>query len=110
MSRIHLSSLLSFVSVITAIILGLFVFFSAGFLPKRLPLFYSLPWGEKQLATPQQFLIIPALIICISLINLMFSWQLHERQHFFMIILSVTSLITTIILAVSVIKVILLFV
>lgn len=103
-------SLVGLTPVFIALILGTFIIFSTGFLPKRLPLFYSLPWGEEQLATPQQFFIIPALIICISLINLMLSWQLHESQNFFKKILIFTSVITTLILIVSLLKIFLLFI
>ena len=39
---------------------------ASDFLPPKLPLFYSLPWGEKQLAQNQQLLIIPASIAIIS--------------------------------------------
>ena len=110
MKKTNILSLLSLAPVFIALILGTFVIFSTGFLPKRLPLFYSLPWGEEQLATPQQFLIIPALIISISLINLMFSWQLHESQNFFKKVLAFTSTITTLILVISLLKIFLLFI
>lgn len=80
------------------------------FLPHRLPLFYSLPWGEAQLATHQQFLIIPASITAVTLLNLVISWQLHPSQAFFKKALLLSSIIVSLILTVTFLKVILLFI
>jgi len=60
-----------------ALLISLFVILSAKILPPKLPLFYSLPWGENQLASREQLLIIPAIISLIALTNLALSWQLH---------------------------------
>lgn len=79
-------------------------------LPARLPLFYSLAWGEKQLATHQQFLIIPASIILITLLNLVISWQLHPSQSFFKKVLLLTSVATSLILTITFFKIIFIFV
>ncbi|MDP3758295.1 MAG: hypothetical protein Q8Q86_01120 [Candidatus Daviesbacteria bacterium] len=91
--------------IITIIILTLF-----KFLPPKLPLFYSLPWGEEQLATPQQFLMIPASISLIALLNLIIAWQLHPQQSFFKKVLSLSSAVVGIISTVTFIKIILNFV
>lgn len=79
-------------------------------LPPKLPLFYSLPWGEMQLATHQQFLILPAIISILTLINLLIFWQLHESQYFFKKILLVSSITVSLILTVTFVKIILNFV
>lgn len=39
-------------------------------LPPQLPLFYSRPWGEEQLASPLGLLLLPGLSIGVMLINL----------------------------------------
>ncbi|MBI2196204.1 hypothetical protein HYU45_01185 [Candidatus Daviesbacteria bacterium] len=91
--------------VLTTIIFSLF-----KFLPPKLPLFYSLPWGEEQLATPQQFLIIPASISLIALLNLIIAWQLHPQQSFFKKALSLSSAVVGIILTITFIKIILNFI
>lgn len=91
--------------IIAIIILSLF-----KLLPPKLPLFYSLPWGEGQLATPQQFLIIPASIIIVTLLNLVISGQLHEQQTFFKRMLLISSITITLILTISFVKIILMFV
>lgn len=91
--------------IITVIIFTLF-----KFLPPKLPLFYSLPWGEGQLATPQQFLVIPASISIVALLNLIISGQLHEQQYFFKKVLLLSSGAVTIILTITFIKIILMFI
>lgn len=90
--------------VLAVIILALF-----KALPEKLPLFYSLPWGEGQLATRNQFLIIPASIALITLLNFVVSWQLHPAQFFFKKALLSSSIIISLILAVAFIKIIFLF-
>ncbi|MFH1840889.1 MAG: hypothetical protein ABH807_01920 [Candidatus Shapirobacteria bacterium] len=39
-------------------------------LPPQLPLYYSRPWGEKQLAAPQELLLLPLLCFLVTLLNL----------------------------------------
>lgn len=110
MKKINIFSTISFATVSTALVLVVFILVSFSFLPKRLPLFYSLPWGEEQLSTPQQLLIIPSLIICITLINIVLSWQLHKSQYFFKLILSFTAVISSVLLLVSLLKIFFLFI
>jgi len=80
------------------------------FLPPKLPLFYSVAWGNGQLATHQQFLIIPASISLITLLNLVISWQLHPSQSFFKKVLLISSIIVSVILVTTFIKIILMFI
>lgn len=80
------------------------------YLPPRLPLFYSLTWGDSQLATHQQFLIIPAIISIITLLNLIISWQLHPSQAFFKKALLSSSIIISLILVTTFIKIVLMFI
>lgn len=80
------------------------------FLPSSLPFFYSLPWGDKQLANHQQFLIIPLSISAIALLNLIISWQLHPSQIFFRRILIASSITVSLILTIPFVKVILNFI
>jgi hypothetical protein len=92
-------------AVLTITILVLF-----RYLPGKLPLFYSLSWGDKQLATKLQFLIIPASIILITLVNLILSFQLHPSQSFFKKILLISPLIISIILTITFLKIIAIFI
>lgn len=89
-------------------IVSILLFFR--FLPPKLPLFYSLPWGDTQLTTHQQFFIIPASITLITLLNLIISWQLHLSQSFFKKVLLLSSLVTTLILTITFIKIVLIFI
>src|SRR3989344_4509019 len=97
----------------TPIILSLIIIISilvlSKTLPPKLPFFYSLPWGEKQLATVQQLYILPATIILLSLLNLTLSWQLHSQQTFFKSVLLFSSILLSIILTITFIKIVLIF-
>lgn len=99
--------------IVFPLILSLIIALSTAllnFLPPKLPLFYSLPWGEGQLANHQQFLIIPASISAIALLNLIISWQLHPSQSFFKTVLITSSAVVTLIFAIAFIKIVLMFV
>ena len=96
--------------VFSALILSVLVLILFKFLPTKLPLFYSLTWGDGQLVTHQQFLIIPAVITLITLLNLSFSWQLHPSQLFFKKILLFSSLIISLIFIITFIKIVFIFI
>ena len=87
-----------------------FILISGRFLPPKLPLFYSLSWGEKQLAGHQQLLIIPSSIILVTLCNLTASWQLHPQQLIFKKILLFSSVLVSLILTITFLKIILIFI
>lgn len=106
-NKLYLWIGLSPITVSAFIALTILFFFTS--LPKKLPLFYSLPWGESQLASHQQFFILPATIVLIALANLIVSWQLHQSQTFFKKILLASSLITTLILTITFIRIIFIF-
>ena|SRR3989344_9074068 len=79
-------------AAILLLIFSFAVFFNL--LPDKIPLFYSLSWGENQLTRKEQFLILPGLIFFIFVINLITAWQLHIQQLFLkrMLILSIIPL------------------
>ena len=101
---------LNIIPVAATILISTIILLLFKLLPPNLPLFYSLQWGDKQLANHQQFFIIPALIILITLINYVTSWQLHQSQLFFKKILLVFSIIATFILTITFIKIVLIFI
>lgn len=107
---VKLNSLIHLIPLILALFISLTIIFLQKVLPANLPLFYSLPWGQGQLATKQQILIIPATISLITLLNLAISWQLHPKQLFFKKALSLSSIITSLILTITFIKIILIFI
>ena len=72
-------------------------------LPSKIPLFYSLPWGEAQLVTKQQIFILPAVLLLVTLINSLLASQLHPVHFalkrilmFSLVCISLIILITTI--------------
>ncbi|OGE29475.1 hypothetical protein A2867_00710 [Candidatus Daviesbacteria bacterium RIFCSPHIGHO2_01_FULL_40_11] len=106
--KLHLWLILS--PLILSLVITVIIATVLKFLPPRLPLFYSLPWGDGQLATHQQFLIIPASITLITLLNLVVSWQLHPSQYFFKKVLLTSSAIVSLILTITFIEMILNFI
>jgi len=49
-------------------------------LPPQLPLFYSRPWGETQLATPFGLFLLPALSLAVFLINFFFTGFIPKEE------------------------------
>lgn len=96
--------------LVLSLSIALIIITTLKFLPPRLPLFYSLPWGDAQLATHQQFLVIPASISIVTLLNLIIAWQLHPSQSFFKKALLLSSVTVSLILTIAFIKIILNFV
>lgn len=96
--------------LLLALIMTLVIVFGLKFLPNKLPLFYSLSWGEAQLASHQEFLIIPASIVLITLLNFAVSWQLHPSQSFFKKVLLFSPIIISLILSITFIKIVLNFI
>lgn len=106
--RLHLIFVI--ISLGIALAIALLILFFSKFLPKKLPLFYSLPWGEAQLGSSEQFFIIPGSIALITLLNMIISWQLHPTQAFFKKILTISILVATLILTTTFIKIVLIFI
>ena len=102
--------LFSLTPLLLSLLLAVFILVSKNFLPPKLPLFYSLAWGEEQLVNSEQLLIIPATITLITLFNLIASWQLHPQQVFFKKILLIASWLSSLILLITFLKIILIFV
>lgn len=51
------------------------------FLPQKLPLFYSRPWGEEQLISPVGLLLVPLFSLAIFLLNLIVVALLPEEEN-----------------------------
>ncbi len=90
-------------SVLTIALLFLLIFNS---LPQNVPLFYSLPWGSGQLASKQQLLILPAVMVLVALINFVIYSQLHVSQFILKRMLLVNVLVANFILVFAVLKII----
>ncbi len=100
--------------VSSSVILGLLVitFWAVNYfnLPKQLPIFYSLSWGEPQFGHVNQFLIFPSLIALTILINLITSWHLHFSQILIKRILAIASFIISVFLTVAAFRIMFTFV
>ncbi len=96
--------------LLLSLIIATYIIIFGRFLPPKLPLFYSLSWGEKQLANSNQLLVIPASIALITLFNLIVSWQLHNSQSFFKKILLYSSVLISLILTITFLKIIFIFI
>lgn len=92
--------------IIISLILIIVILFGIRSLPAKLPLYYSLPWGDDQLATHQEFLLIPISIVIITLFNSVISWQLHPSQSFLKRILLFSPLIVSLLLTVTFLKIV----
>lgn len=98
------------VTILSAVfILSLYLIFYNR-LPDRLPLFYSLSWGEAQLAQKQQFLLLPSAIILIGLINSLIASQLHQVQYLLKRMLMISLIIVDLILVITAFKIISIFI
>ena len=71
----------------------LLIVLSWTFLPPRVPFFYSLPWGEEQLARPAMLFLLPALGLAIFFINSLISAFLPKEEKLMKQILAMAFLV-----------------
>ncbi len=64
-------------------------------LPNKIPLFYSLPWGEERLAQKGWLALLPSLGLIFSGINWAISGTWWKREEFLQKILAISSLVET---------------
>lgn len=76
-------------------------------LPPKLPLFYSLPWGESQLTNKNQIIILPALIILVTLVHSFITFHLHNIHFVLKRILMLSVIFIDLIVLVTTVKIIL---
>ncbi len=73
-------------------------------LPPEIPLFYSRPWGESQLVTKNQFLILPLGGLLILIINLRLASFLFSRELILAKIITWTTTVISLLISISLIK------
>jgi len=61
------------ISLLFIIVMGGFLFIFYRQLPPQLPLFYSRPWGERQLVSPSTLLFLPSLSLVVLIVNILIS-------------------------------------
>lgn len=106
--QVNLAFFLS--SVIFIFFALIFILINFSRLPSKIPLFYSLAWGEGQLATTVQIFILPLIATLILLINLVISWHLHKTQTILKRIVGLSSAMISFMILLTCIKIILIFV
>ncbi|MBI2593409.1 hypothetical protein HYW44_02095 [Candidatus Daviesbacteria bacterium] len=79
-------------------------------LPKELPIFYSLSWGDSQFGHINQFLLFPSLMSLTIFVNLILSWHLHYSQVLIKRILAIATFIICLLFATAALKIIFTFV
>lgn len=88
----------------------LLIFLVFSRLPEVIPLFYSLPWGEKQLASKYLLILLPSLALGISLINLIIGQTILTGEIFYKRILAIATMLTSFLAFYGLIKIVLLFI
>lgn len=95
---------------VSLFLMVLIFFLLSSVLPANLPLFYSLAWGEAQLANRSQLYILPAVVLGIGLINFAIFSQLHSSQIILKRMLLINIMVVDIIILISLFKVISIFI
>lgn len=90
-------------------IINLFAVFYPD-LPHQIPLFYSLPWGDSQLASLGQFTILPFIIALTLLLNYTLLWHLHHSQIVLKRFLSVATAIISLLITITAYQIVLIFI
>lgn len=98
------------VSAASVIVIATLFFLLQSRLPSKLPLFYSLPWGQAQLSGKHQFLLLPVILILTTLVNILLALQLHPVQMVLRRILTVSLLLTNIIIIITAFKILTIFI
>lgn len=79
-------------------------------LPPKLPLFYSLPWGQSQLVAKPEFVLLPGMLLILTLVNSLIVYHLHESQEVLKKMLMSTLVILSLIISITGIRIIYIFI
>ncbi len=93
-----------YISAATSITLAVGILVLRGNLPPKLPLFYGKPVGEAELTTITGFLIAPAAALSITCFNTLLSFVF--KDVFVKKILILSSLFATLLIAITLVKII----
>jgi len=97
-------------SIITSMfILGLFLINYPN-LPTKLPLFYSLSWGEVQLVPKAEFIVLPLISTLLTFLNIFISYQLHSSQYILKRILTLNLSLINLLLVITALKILSIFI
>lgn len=84
------------------------LFFKFNNLPQQVPLYYSLPWGEEQLASTTSLFLLPTFSIIILLINNLIATFFFKSIPLFSRLLVFFSLVFSLLATISLTRIILL--
>jgi len=84
------------------------LFFKFNDLPQQIPLYYSLPWGNEQLASTASLFLLPTFSIVILLINNLIATFFLKTVTLFSRLLVIFSLIFSLLSTISLTRIILL--
>ncbi len=99
------------ISMVNKFVAVLFVFSVAllvwrfTYLPADVPMWYSKPWGEEQLAHPLWLLLFPATIFIVFCANIIISAKFSSKHLIFTQLLFATSLIVALLSSVNLAKI-----
>lgn len=93
---------------LVAIAVGLLaIFVRIGRLPEKVPLYYSLPWGESQLAGKNFLFLIPVASLAVLGLNSLLSRLFYKKQDSLPVIVSAAfSLLFSVLGLISLLKII----
>lgn len=77
-----------------------------SYLPSQVPLFYSVPKGEEQLGNKLQLLLLPIFSLVIFFINFILAVIFHSKEKLFSLLLIIISLISSLLLLITFIKIV----
>jgi hypothetical protein len=85
----------------------LLLLFKMNFLPQKVPLFYSRPWGEEQLTSPLYLYLLPGFSLLLFLANFQLSRMLLKKgERFLALTGSGFSLLFSFLAAIALIKIV----
>ncbi len=93
-------------NLIFIIIQIIFLFWKFNSLPPQVPLYYSLPWGESQLAQASLLFLLPTISVVLLLIDHLFAISLTKTSVLLSRILLVISLIFSFLSLITLLRII----
>lgn len=82
------------------------LFFKFNDLPQQVPLFYSLPWGENQLASTASLFLLPTFSVIVLLINNLIANFFFKTITLFSRFLVIFSLVFSLLSSIALIRII----
>jgi len=105
--KYYLASCISAI-ISVSLILSLYLL-AVNVLPSRIPLFYSLPWGQSELVNKSSLLLLPAIITLVALINIFMAYHLHSSQYILKRILLMSTILIDLTIVTAAIKIVFIF-